>query len=158
MNKSSVKLLVALLAATIVMFIAVVGVAIVEIKQISTINDIKTVCGDVDGIWLTDSSTGKSTRINVAKYVEEKVDVNELATTSYGVNYSKEGEMTLLDVDCDVKEAFEILDCIKMHVKITVGNTEYYQAYARGSDGFTYLVKPINMVIYLGIVEEMLLS
>ena len=66
MNKSSVKLLVALLAATIVMFIAVVGVAIVEIRQISTINDIKTVCGGDDGIWLTDSSTRLSTRINMA--------------------------------------------------------------------------------------------
>ena len=142
MNKSSVKFtLAALLVATIGLFVTVVGVAIVEIKQISTISDIETVCGDVDGIWLTDSSTGKSTRINVAKYVEEKVDVNEVATTSYGVNYSKEGEMTLLDVDCDVKEAFEILDCIKMHVKIIIGDTEYYQAYAKGSDGFTYLVE-----------------
>lgn len=136
MNKSSVKLLV---AATVGLFLTVVIVGIVEIKQISTIRETETACGG-NGFWLIDS-TGKSTYVNMTTYVDKKVAVNETATTSYGVNYSKEGQMALLDVDCDVKEAFEILDCTRMHVKIEIGDVTYHQAYAKGSDGFTYLVE-----------------
>lgn len=136
-NESSVKLL---LVAAVSLFIAVVTFGIVEIKQISTIRKNETACGG-DGIWLTDSATGKSTYVNMTTYVEEKVAVNETATTSYGVNYSKEGQMSLLDTDCDVKEAFEILDCVRMHVKIKIGDITYYQAYAKGTDGYTYLVE-----------------
>ena len=74
-------------------------------------------------------------------YVENKFDVAEKASTSYGIEYSKEGQMTLLDVDCDVKEAFEILDCVRMHVEIKIGDIIYHRAYAKGSDGYTYLVE-----------------
>lgn len=139
MNKSSVKLL-SLVITTVVLFIIVVVFGVVEIKQISTNRQIETACGG-NGIWLMDSATGKSTYVSPTTYVESEFNVAEKATTSYGIEYSKEGQMTLLDVDCDVKEAFEILDCIRMHVKITVGDTEYHRAYAKGSDGFTYLVE-----------------
>lgn len=137
-KKSSVKVL--LTIATVVMFIVVIVVGVVEIKNISTTRKIETACGG-DGIWLIDSATGKSTYVNMTTYVDEEFNVAEKATTSYGIEYSKEGQMSLLDVDCDIKEAFEILDCIRMHVKVTIGDTEYHRAYAKGSDGFTYLVE-----------------
>ena len=139
MNKSSIKFI-SLYVATVVLFLTVVIIGIVETKQNSTIKQIETACGG-NGIWLMDSATGKSTYVSPTTYVENKFDVAEKATTSYGIEYFKEGNMSLLDVDCDVKEAFEILDCIRMHVKITVGDTEYHRAYAKGSDGFTYLVE-----------------
>ena len=139
MNKSSIKFI-SLYVATVVLFLTVVVVGIVETKQNSTIKKIEDACGG-NGIWLMDSATGKSTYVSPTTYVENKFDVAEKATTSYGIEYFKEGNMSLLDVDCDVKEAFEILDCIRMHVKITVGDTEYHRAYAKGSDGFTYLVE-----------------
>ena len=139
MNKSSIKFI-SLYVATVVLFLTVVVVGIVETKQNSTIKKIEDACGG-NGIWLMDSVTGKSTYVSPTTYVENKFDVAEKATTSYGIEYFKEGNMSLLDVDCDVKEAFEILDCIRMHVKITVGDTEYHRAYAKGSDGFTYLVE-----------------
>lgn len=135
MKKSSMWLI-----ATVAALFAVIIVGVVEIKNISTTKEIENVCGG-DGLWVTDSSTGISTYVSPTTYVDEKFEVAEKATTSYGIEYSKEGEMSLLDVDCDVKEAFEILDCIRMHVKITVGDTEYHRAYAKGSDGFTYLVE-----------------
>ena len=138
MKKSSVKLL-SLVITTVVLFITVVVFGVVEIKNISATRKIEA-CGG-DGIWLIDSATGKPTYVNMTTYVDEEFVVAEKATTSYGIEYSKEGNMSLLDVDCDVKEAFEILDCIRMHVKITVGDTEYHRAYAKGSDGFTYLVE-----------------
>lgn len=137
--KSSIKLI-PLYVATVVLFLTVVVVGIVETKQNSTIKKIEDACGG-NGIWLMDSATGKSTYVSPTTYVENKFDVAEKASTSYGIEYFKEGNMSLLDVDCDVKEAFEILDCIRMHVKITVGDTEYHQAYAKGSDGYTYLVE-----------------
>jgi len=137
MNKeSSIKMM---LVAAVGLFLAVVIFGIVEIRQISTIRKTETAYGG-DGIWLIDSATGKTTYVNMTTYVEKQVAVNETATTSYGVNYSKEGQMTLLDADCDVKEAFEILDCIRMYVEIKVGDIVYHQAYAKGSDGYTYLV------------------
>lgn len=139
MNKSSIKFI-SLYVATVVLFLTVVVIGIVETKQNSTIKQIETACGG-NGIWLMDSATGKSTYVSPTTYVENKFDVAEKASTSYGIEYFKEGNMSLLDVDCDVKEAFEILDCIRMHVKITVGDTEYHRAYAKGSDGFTYLVE-----------------
>ena len=134
MNKSSNKILSAIIATILTMIIG-----IVEFKQISTIKN-ETACGG-DGIWLMDSSTGKSTYVNMTTYVDKKVAVNEIATTSYGVNYSKEGKMSLLDVDCDIKEAFEILDCVRMRVEIKIGDITYHRAYVKGSDGFTYLVE-----------------
>ena len=135
MNKSSNKILSAIIA-TILTFI----ICIVEFRKISTMMKNETACGG-DGILLTDSSTGRSTYVNMTTYVDEKVAVNEIATTSYGVNYSKEGNMSLLDVDCDVKEAFEILDCVRMRVEIKIGDIVYHQAYVKSSDGFTYLVE-----------------
>lgn len=136
MNKKSSVWLVAMVAA----LLTAVIVGVVEIKNISATKKIETACGG-DGLWVMDSSTDISTYVSPTTYVEDKFNVAEKATTSYGIEYSKEGEMSLLDVDCDVKEAFEILDCIRMHVKITVGDTEYHRAYAKGSDGFTYLVE-----------------
>jgi hypothetical protein len=128
------------LLATVAVLLTAVIVGVVEIKNISTTRKIESTCGG-DGLWVMDSSTGVSTYVSPTTYVEDKFNVAEKATTSYGIEYSKEGEMSLLDVDCDVKEAFEILDCIRMHVKVTVGDTEYHRAYAKGSDGFTYLVE-----------------
>ena len=139
MNKSSIKFIL-LYVATVVLFLTVVVVGIVETKQNSTIKKIETACGG-NGIWLMDSATGKSTYVSPTTYVESEFNVAEKATTSYGIEYFKEGQMTLLDVDCDVKEAFEILDCVRMHVKMTVGDMEYHRAYAKGSDGYTYLVE-----------------
>ena len=136
-NKSSVKIL---MLATVVLFITVIVVGVVEIKNISTTRKIESVCGG-DGIWLIDSVTGKSTYVSPTTYVDETFNVAEKATTSYGIEYSKEGQMTLLDVDCDIKEAFEILDCVRMHVEIKIGDIIYHRAYAKGSDGFTYLVE-----------------
>ena len=137
MKKSSIIML---FIATAVLFLAVVTVGIVETKQNSTIKKIETACGG-NGIWLMNSATGKSTYVSPTTYVENKFDVAEKATTSYGIEYSKEGQMTLLDVDCDVKEAFEILDCVRMHVEIKIGDIIYHRAYAKGSDGYTYLVE-----------------
>lgn len=139
MNKSSVKLLL-LIIATVGLFLTVVIFNVAEIKRISATREIETACGG-DGIWLIDSTTGKSTYVNMTTYVDETFNVAEKATTSYGIEYSKEGNMSLLDVDCDVKEAFEILDCIRMHVEIKIGDVVYHRAYAKGSDGFTYLVE-----------------
>ena len=139
MNKSSIKFI-SLFIATVVVFFTVVVIGIVETKQNSTIKQIEDACGG-NGIWLMDSATGKSTYVSPTTYVESEFNVAEKATTSYGIEYSKEGQMTLLDVDCDVKEAFEILDCIRMYVKITNGDNIYHRAYAKGSDGFTYLVE-----------------
>ena len=136
-KKSSVRIL---MLVTVVLFLAVVIIGIVEIKQISTIYKTETACGG-DGIWLIDSVTGKSTYVNMTTYVDETFNVSEKAATSYGIEYFKEGKMSLLDVDCDIKEAFEILDCARMHVKITNGDIIYHRAYAKGSDGFTYLVE-----------------
>lgn len=137
MNKSSVKIL---MLVTAVLFLAVVIIGIVETKQNSTIKQIETACGG-NGIWLMDSATGKLTYVSPTTYVESEFNVAEKATTSYGIEYSKEGQMTLLDVDCDVKEAFEILDCVRMHVEIKIGDIIYHRAYAKGSDGYTYLVE-----------------
>ena len=103
MKKSSIIML---FIATAVLFLAVITVGIVETKQNSTIKKIETACGG-NGIWLMDSATGKSTYVSPTTYVESEFDVAEKAETSYGIEYSKEGQMTLLDVDCDVKEAFE---------------------------------------------------
>lgn len=136
-KKSSVKLL---MVATVVLFITVIVVGVVEIKNFSTTRKIEAACGG-DGFWLIDSVTGKSTYVNMTTYVDEEFNVVEKATTSYGIEYSKEGNMSLLDVDCDIKEAFEILDCIRMHVEIKIGDIVYHWAYAKGSDGFTYLVE-----------------
>lgn len=137
MKKSSVKIL---MLATAVLFLAVVIIGIVETKQNSTIKQIENTCGG-NGIWLMDSATGKSTYVSPTTYVESEFNVAEKATTSYGIEYSKEGQMTLLDVDCDIKEAFEILDCVRMHVEIKIGDIIYHRAYAKGSDGYTYLVE-----------------
>ena len=137
MKKSSIKML---FVATVILFLTVVTVGIIETKQNSTIKKIEDACGG-NGIWLMDSATGKSTYVSPTTYVESEFNVAEKATTSYGIEYSKEGQMSLLDVDCDIKEAFEILDCVRMHVKMTVGDTEYHRAYAKGSDGYTYLVE-----------------
>lgn len=136
-KKSSVKIL---MLVTTVLFIAVVIIGIVEIKQISTIYKTETACGG-DGIWLMDSVTGKSTYVNMTTYVDKTFNVTEKATTSYGIEYSKEGNMSLLDVDCDIKEAFENLDCVRMRVEIKIGDITYHRAYVKGSDGFTYLVE-----------------
>ena len=137
MKKSSVKIL---MLATAILFLTVVIIGIVETKQNSTIKKIETACGG-NGIWLMDSATGKSTYISPTTYVESEFKVAEKAVTSYGIEYSKEGKMSLLDVDCDIKEAFEILDCARMYVKITNGDIIYHRAYVKGSDGFTYLVE-----------------
>ena len=50
--------------------------------------------------------------------------------------------MSLLDVDCDIKDAFENLDCIRMNVEIKIGDIIYHQTYAQGvEDGFIYLIE-----------------
>ena len=123
------------------LFLAVVIFGIVEIVKFSTIKKENSCSGSRDGIWLIDSVTGKSTCIDMTTYVDKLVAVNETAITFYGVNYSKEGHMSLLDVDCDIKEAFENLDCVRMHVEIRIGDNVYHQTYAKGVDGFTYLVE-----------------
>ena len=124
---------------TVGLFLTVVIFAIVEIVKFSTIKEENSSCKG-DGIWLIDS-TGKSTCVDMTTYVDKLVAVNETATTIFGVNYSKEGHMSLLDVDCDIKEAFENLNCARMHVEIRIGDTIYHQVYAKGSDGFIYLVE-----------------
>ena len=120
-------------------FLTVVIFAIVEIKKFSTIKEENSCSGD--GIWLIDSVTGKSTCVDMTTYVDKVFAVNETATTIFGVNYSKEGQMSLLDVDCDIKDAFENLNCVRMHVEIKIGDNVYHQTYAKGVDGFTYLVE-----------------
>lgn len=127
------------LVFTIGLFLIVLVFGIVEIVKFSTIKEENSSYKE-DGIWLIDS-TGKSTCVDMTTYVDKLVSVNETATTFYGVNYSKEGQMSLLDVDCDIKEAFENLNCVKMHVEIRIGDIIYHQTYAKGSDGFTYLVE-----------------
>lgn len=125
------------------MLIAVITIGAFEIRSIiNTANLLKDseACGG-EGLYITDSRTGETSYVDLTTYVDKKFHVAEKATTSYGVEYSKEGKMNLLDVDCDVKEAFEILDCVRMHVKISIGDTTHYRAYAKGSDGFTYLVE-----------------
>lgn len=106
-----------------------------EIKEEKAIED---ACGG-RGIWVM-SSDGNATYVSPETYVEKKVWANELAQTNFA-SYTKEGEMSLFDIDCDVKEAFEILNCIRMHVSITIGDSTLYRAYAKGSDGYTYLVE-----------------
>ena len=122
---------------TVGLFLTVVIFGIVEIVKISTIK--KESCSD--GIWLIDS-TGKSTYVDMTTYVDKLVAVNETATTIFGVNYSKEGQMSLLDVDCDIKDAFENLNCIRMNVEINIGDIIYHQTYAKSvDDGFIYLIE-----------------
>ena len=127
------------LVFTIGLFLIVLVFGIVEIVKISTIKEENSFRGD-DGIWLIDS-TGKSTYVDMTTYVDGMFAVNETATTIFGVNYSKEGQMSLLDVDCDIKDAFENLNCVRMNVEIKIGDTIYHQTYAKGVDGFTYLVE-----------------
>lgn len=129
------------LILTVGLFLTVVIFGIVEIVKISTIKKENSCSGSRDGIWLIDSVTGKSTCVDMTTYVDKLVAVNETAITFYGVNYSKEGHMSLLDVDCDIKEAFENLNCVRMHIEITIDDIIYHQTYAKGSDGFTYLVE-----------------
>ena len=124
---------------TVGLFLTVVIFGIVEIVKFSTIKK-ENSCSR-DGIWLIDSITGKTTCVDMTTYVDKLVAVNETATTIFGVNYSKEGNMSLLDVDCDIKEAFENLNCIMMRVEITIGDNVYHQIYAKGVDGFTYLLE-----------------
>ena len=125
---------------TVGLFLIVVIFTIVEIKKFSTIKEENSFRGD-DGIWLIDS-TGKSTYVDMTTYVDGMFAVNETATTTiFGVNYSKEGQMSLLDVDCDIKDAFENLNCIRMNVEIKIGDIIYHQVYAKGSDSFIYLVE-----------------
>lgn len=127
------------LVFTIGLFLIVLVFGIVEIVKFSTIKE--NSCRGDDGIWLMDS-TGKSTYVDMTTYVDEVFAVNETAITFYGVNYSKEGKMSLLDVDCDIKEAFENLNCIRMNVEIKIGDTIYHQTYAKSvDDGFIYLIE-----------------
>lgn len=129
---------------TVGLFLTVVIFGIVEIVKFSTIKKENSCSGSRDGIWLIDS-TGKSTCVDMTTYVDKLVAVNETATTIFGVNYSKEGYMSLLDVDCDIKEAFENLNCVKMHVEITIGDIIYHQTYAKSvEDGFIYLIETDN--------------
>ena len=128
------------LVFTIGLFLIVLVFGIVEIVKFSTIKEENSFRGD-DGIWLIDS-TGKSTCVDMTTYVDKLVAVNETATTIFGVNYSKEGHMSLLDVDCDIKDAFENLNCIRMNVEIKIGDIIYHQTYAKGvDDGFIYLIE-----------------
>lgn len=128
---------------TVGLFLIVVIFAIVEIKKFSTIKEENSCSGD--GIWLIDSVTGKSTCVDMTTYVDKVFAVNETATTIFGVNYSKEGQMSLLDVDCDIKDAFENLNCVRMHVEIKIiGDIIYHQTYAKGVDGFVYLIETDN--------------
>ena len=122
---------------TVGLFLTVLIFGIVEIVKFSTIKEENSIR---DGICLIDS-TGKSTCVDMTTYVDKLVAVNETAITFYGVNYSKEGQMSLLDVDCDIKEAFENLDCVRMHVEIKIGDNVYHQTYAKGVDSFIYLIE-----------------
>lgn len=128
------------LVFTIGLFLIVLVFGIVEIVKFSTIKEENSFRGD-DGIWLIDS-TGKSTYVDMTTYVDGLFAVNETATNIFGVNYSKEGQMSLLDVDCDIKDAFENLNCIRMNVEIKIGDIIYHQTYAKGvEDGFIYLIE-----------------
>ena len=127
---------------TVGLFLTVVIFAIVEIVKFSTIKEENSCSGD--GIWLIDSVTGKSTCVDMTTYVDKVFAVNETATTIFGVNYSKEGQMSLLDVDCDIKDAFENLNCVRMNVEIKIGDIIYHQTYAKGVDGFIYLIETDN--------------
>lgn len=130
------------LVFTIGLFLIVLVFGIVEIVKFSTIKKENSCNGSRDGIWLIDSVTGKSTCVDMTTYVDKLFAVNETAITFYGVNYSKEGHMSLLDVDCDIKEAFENLDCVRMHVEIRIGDNVYHQTYAKSvDDGFIYLIE-----------------
>ena len=82
------------LVFTIGLFLIVLVFGIVKFSTIKEKNSFR---GD-DGIWLIDS-TGKSTYVDMTTYVDGMFAVNETATTIFGVNYSKEGQMSLLDVD-----------------------------------------------------------
>ena len=130
MTKKFLAVATAVLATVVIIFGAVI------IKKVTATT---TPCGG-EGLWIEDSQ-GNSTFISSATYVERHVYAEEKAETEFGLEYTKQGVTNLLNIDCDVKEAFEILDCIRMHVKITVGDTDYHRAYAKGSDGFTYLVE-----------------
>ena len=125
-----------LIVATFIVMMATLIFGIVEIKQISTM---KNPCGG-NGITILDSQ-GNETFISTATYVDRHVYAEEKAETEFGLEYTKEGVTNLLNIDCDVKEAFQILDCIRMQVKIKIGDVTHYRAYAKGSDGFTYLVE-----------------
>ena len=130
------------LCLLITALIAVIVIGALEVHSIiKSANLLKNASACGEGLYVTDSHTGKTSYVDLNTYVDETYDVVEKASTSYGIEYFKEGKMNLLDVDCDVKEAFEILDCVRMHVKITIGDMIHYRAYAKGSDGFTYLVE-----------------
>ena len=121
-----------------IMIIMVIAIGIVGIKDISTIKS--KMCGN-DGLYITDSS-GNTTFISAANYVDRPIYASETIDVD-GDQYFKEGITTLLDIDCDVKEAFDTIkfDEVQMKVKMSVGNIELYQSYVRGSDGYTYLVR-----------------
>lgn len=121
----------AVLATVVIIFGAVI------IKKVTAITT--TPCGG-NGIIILDSQ-GNETYVSTATYVERHVYAEEKAETEFGLEYTKQGVTNLLNIDCDVKEAFEILDCIRMQVKIQIGDVTHYRAYAKGSDGFTYLVE-----------------
>ena len=121
----------AVLATVVIIFGAVI------IKKVTAITT--TPCGG-NGITILDSQ-GNETYVSTATYVERHVYAEEKAETEFGLEYTKQGVTNLLNIDCDVKEAFEILDCIRMQVKIQIGDATHYRAYAKGSDGFTYLVE-----------------
>ena len=123
--------------ATITLVALILVVGIVGIKDISAIRKSNS-CGD-NGIYITDSS-GKSTFVSTDNYVSRPIYASESLETD-GDEYVKEGLTTLLNIDCDVKEAFELLDEVQMKVKMTIGDVELYQSYVRGSDGYTYLVR-----------------
>ena len=123
--------------ATVLIIALILIIGIAGIRDISTMRR-SNPCGG-NGIYITDSS-GKSTFVSTNTYVSRPVYASESLETD-GDEYTKEGLTTLLNIDCDVKEAFELLDDVQMRVKMTIGNTEKYQAYVRGSDGFIYLVR-----------------
>ena len=127
-----------LAVATAALLSVVIIFGVVIFKQIATINN-SIPCGG-EGLWIEDSQGNKSF-VSMDTYVDRPVYAVEEAETIYGLNYSKEGVTTLLNIDCDVKEAFEVLDSTRMLVSITIGDVVYHRAYAKGSDGFTYLVE-----------------
>jgi len=122
----------------VILMVANVIVVSSIFSEIKEEKAIEAACGG-NGIWVMNSD-GNATYVSPETYVEEKVWANELAQTNF-TSYTKEGEMTLFDIDCDVKEAFEILNCVRMYVTITIGDRTLYRAYAKGSDGYTYLVE-----------------
>ena len=115
-----------------------IAIGIVGVYDISAIKS--KMCGD-DGLYITDSS-GNTTFVTTANYVDRPIYASETIDVD-GDQYFKEGITTLLDIDCDVKEAFDIIkfDEVQMKVKMTIGDVELYQSYVRGSDGYTYLVR-----------------